>query len=277
MSEQVDRLKKRFEQADIEQKQSILTEAQSGEKGLELLWHALENDNLSVRSHAYSLFKSAGINSSALELGIPLKVGDRIYGVYQSCVQYNEECEYPRYYIRHYVDSRNEFPFYRPDITENGEAFEYVSDAPEHSPKHNDFGFCNSRLICYCVEKARAEGIAKVAYIDKFKSLPCGIIDLTDYPIDEFEENDQVLKAWAKAHDIQIAEGIDKVASTHPTWNRSGAWQYYLCLLTSLHQQKQFNLLRELWELSKRRPLGFVQEYIIDRDCYLRLSENQSG
>lgn len=239
-----------------------------------LLWRALENDNLSVRSYAYSLLKSAGINSPALELGIPLKVGDRIYGVYQSCVQYNEECKYPPYYIRHYVESRDNFPFYRPDETEDGGTFEYVSDAPAYHPKYNDFGFCTSRLVCYCVEKARAEEIAKVAYIDKFKNLPCRVIDLTDYPIDRFEENDQDLKAWAKAHDIQIADKVDEIASTHLAWNISGAWQYYLCLLTSLQQQKRFDLLRELWELSKRRPLGFVQEYIIDRNCYLRLSEN---
>lgn len=265
-------LKARFEQADIEQKRSILSETvQYGEKGLALLWRGLEDGDLKVRSQAYFLLKSAGVNSPKLEPGIPLRVGDRICGVYQSCVQYNEESLYPRYYIRHWVENHERFPFYRSDPARltNGKIFEYVSDAPEYHPSYSVFGFCHPRLVCYCIEQTAAAESAKVAYNEKFRNLPCSVDELTNYPIGEFELNSVDLKAWVKAHDIKLSAEMPK--------NPSNAdWEYYRCVLRSLQQQEQFDLLRELWELSKRRPLGLVHEYVIDRNCYLSFSKNQS-
>jgi hypothetical protein len=277
--------KARFEQADAKQKCSMLAEAvQYGEEGLLLLWHGLKDADLKVRSQAYLLLKAVDVKSPELGSGIPLRVGDRIYGVYQSCVERNSEDMGPSYYIRHFVDGHREFPFYREGKTKNGKFFEYVSDAPKHQPSHSDFGFCHPRLICYCFEQAVAEEAAKVAYCDKLNKLPCSIDELTEYSIgglteysiDELTDDilvemeadsvDLKVKALAEAHDVKL------VVEVYENPNTDSDWAYYHCLLLSLQQQQQFDLLRELWELLKFRPLGFVHKHIIDRNCYLELS-----
>src|SRR5512147_1136549 len=105
-----------------------------------------------------------------------LKAGDQIYGVYQSCVQFNEESERPRYYIRDFVSSRDNFLFYRPDTTAEGSPMEYVSEDPKHYPKHDYFGFCSPQLIGFYLDEAKAEEARKSVYVNALKSLHYSVI-----------------------------------------------------------------------------------------------------
>lgn len=217
------------------------------------------------------------ISLSRVEHDIPLKAGDQIYGVYQSCIQFNQECDRPTYYIRDFVSSRDDFPFYRSGRAEDGSAFEYVSDDPQHHPKVDYFGFCSPVLTGFYLDAAKAEKARKAVYVEAFKTLRCRVIELTYYSVDNYQANEQHLKAWAKERSIQVLESIDQVVDNYQSKNYlagqpSEAWSYYLSLLTSLEQQQRFDELYELWELSNRRPLAFIKNYEIDRDCYLRRS-----
>ncbi|BAU15489.1 pentapeptide repeat protein [Leptolyngbya sp. NIES-3755] len=265
----IDGLKARFGQAEIEQKRSILSAAlQYGEEGLGLLWRGLEDDSLKVRSHSYFLLKSTGVKAPELEMGIPLRVGDRIYAAYQSAVAYGDDWYYIYNFLYYEEDAewfRENSSFYHSCITSGGGQFEYVSDAPEDNLEDVSD---EPHLIGFFIEQARAEQAAETAYRDKFKHLDCQI-----YDIDHSRQHEFDLKNWVDINQITVDVNFP---DEREGWGNSN-WQYNCCVLMSLQKQQQFDLLQELWEQLGYSPLGFVHEYVIDRNCYLRLSNYETA
>ncbi|MBL1178697.1 hypothetical protein [Pantanalinema sp. GBBB05] len=278
-------LQQRFQQSELAQKLAALEAAATyGAEAIPLLRQGLESADLTVRSAAYSQLRKLGVSSPDLERGIPLRVGDRIYGVYESAVSYGDDW----YYIYARIDEDDydnfleESGFYQPSQDSNGYKLEYVADAPEDNQRapYEDY---NPSLVAYCLNPATAEAKAQIVYEEKFGKLGCEIYELDmciESDEDGLEEDDQDvdaedipqsniskgfnLKAWVEANQVIVD------AKLPYNW-KDDDWSYRIQVLMSLQNRKQFSLLRELWQQEGYRPLAFVHEYEIDRPCYLRL------
>lgn len=275
-------LQQRFQQFELAQKLAALEAAATyGAEAIPLLQQGLEAADLTVRSTAYSQLKKLGVLSPDLDRGIPLKVGDRIYAVYESSVSYGDDWYYIHAEIEDDEELLEEYPFYHPSQDSNGHTFEYVSDAPQDNQRDPyDEGY-EPILIAYCLDSATAEAKAQIVYEEKFGKLDCEIYELDMYVEsneDELEEDDQNadnspqsktptrfnLKAWVEANQVIVD------AKLPYNWEEDD-WSYRIQVLMSLQNRKQFSLLRELWRQEGYRPLAFVHEYEIDRPCYFRL------
>lgn len=257
-------LEQRFSQTDVKQKLAALAEvAQYGMSALPLVEQELADDDLNVRCAAYVQLKAIQPNHSIVERGIPLKVGDRIYGVYESSVSYGDDF----YYIGGRLSDwyEEDHSIYQASQDSHGLDFEYISDHPADNPINPYDDYDDPNLILYTVERATAEIKAQVVYQEKFGKLYCEIYEIDRYDSDNPREFD--LKAWVDAHQI--------VVDNTETWGDHD-WEYENQVLTSLQRQKQFDLLQELWQQKGYPPLGFVHEYVIDRSCYLPLKDLQS-
>ncbi|BAU15491.1 pentapeptide repeat protein [Leptolyngbya sp. NIES-3755] len=259
----IDGLKARFKRVNLEHKQSILSEAiRYGEKGLDFLWQSLEDEDLRIRSHSYFLLKSAKIDAPELEMGIPLRIGDLLYGVYQSAVVYRGNY---RYSINCLIDEngmyREEYPCYYFGKTANGKASEYISDAPEDNRLYSDDACNYPSFVGYFVDRDVAEEAAKVAFIDKFKQLECDIDDIVWNTV----RNTNILSWW---------EALAPLDAMLLGRFEGRAWEDISYTLKALREKQRFDLLPGLWNEMGISPLAFVHEYVIDRNCYLRLSNH---
>lgn len=158
---------------------------------------------------------------------------------------------------------REEYPFYHPINTTDGKEFEYVSDAPKDNQLDE---YYDPKLIAYFVDQTQAEEAAKVAYCNKFRNLRCEIDQISK----DTRNRSIDLNAWVKANNIQLDEELPE------GWGDPN-WQIERRVVMSLHRQKRFELLYSMWEQIGYRPLAFVNEYVIDRNCYLRLSNHDAA
>jgi hypothetical protein len=259
-----------FQALTLEQKLSALTEASSsGEQGLALLNQGLEDADLRVRTEAYRQLKNNGYQSPVLERGIPLRVGDLIYAVYTSPVTYGDDL----YYIHSEIDEEylEERTFYHALKDSAGERFEYIADR-QIDNKCTAEDLCYSpNLLAYFVDKGLAEEEKEIAYLEGFKDLSCKISDISPdaFDYDEPRLANIDLHAWAEAKSIIL----DPTIIFWFVKDDETIDEFEYKLIETLHRQKKFNLLRELWPQIGYDPLAFVHEYEIDRLCYLKLNQ----
>lgn len=260
-------LQQRFQQSELTQKLAALEAAATyGAEAIPLLRQGLESADLTVRSTAYSQLRKLGVSSPDLECGIPLRVGDRIYAVYESSVSYGDDWYYIHAEIEDDEELLEEYPFYHPSQDSNGHTFEYVSDAPEDNQRDPyDEGY-EPILVAYCLDSATAEAKTKIVFEEKFGNLGCEIHEIDTYI--EPDEDDPFgaldLRAWVEANQVVVDPELPE------EWGDADL-EYVTQVLMSLQHRKQFSLLRELWQQKGYDPLAFVHEYVIDRPCYLRL------
>jgi hypothetical protein len=272
-------LTQRFEQADLKQRLAALVDAAHyGEAGIDLLKRGLQDQNLQMRLEAYLQLKVLANTSTRLpgipELGrgVPLRVGDRLYAVYASRVCYDDSF----YYVKRRADDvyHRYHPLYISLKDPQGNVFQAVSDV-------SDREYDEIQLISYYCDRTTAEGIAEITHQHTFhaKSLQLSQIRRWNFPGDDSEyENweygtlpysDQVvmvntlLKPWVEEKGI-ILENILK------DWD-DDEYTYEAKVVLTLEKQKQVDLLQEMWSLMSYPRFAFVQEYVIDRSCYLRL------
>jgi hypothetical protein len=267
-------LEHRFNQTNVAQKLAALAEAVTyGESALPLLQQGLQDDNLQVRMAAYLPLNSLKPNDLELKRGLPLRVGDRIYAVYESSVSYGDDW----YYIHAEIDDDDEdyddeddverFSLYHPSQDSNGQTFEYISNASGDNQRDPyDEGY-EPVWIAYYVDAATAEAKAQIVYEEKFGKLGCEIYELDTYIEPEENEPSETfeLKAWVEANQVVVDAEIPE------DWGDDDL-NYETKVLMSLQNRKQFSLLRELWQQKDYKPLAFVHEYVIDRSCYLRIA-----
>jgi hypothetical protein len=271
-------LEHRFNQADIQQKMAALTEATKyGESAIPLLQRGLQDTNLQIRKTAYIQLKSIQPNAPELEKGLPLRVGDRIYAVYESSVTYGDDFYYVCDRIHGFdpEDDYEAYSLYHSSQDADGQPFDYISDAPEDNRRHPyDEGY-DPYLITYCLDADTANAQAQIIYEQKFGKLDCEIYEIsrdTGYDCEEDESgegnfsNSFDLPAWVEANQVVVN------AKLPYEWEVDEAWGYESRVLMSLQNQKQFALLRELWQQRGFPPLAFVHEHVIDRPCYLRMT-----
>ncbi|UBF26331.1 hypothetical protein K9N68_33345 [Kovacikia minuta CCNUW1] len=265
-------LNQRFEQGDVTQKLATLVQAAKHNDGLNLLYRALEHEDLLIRAEAYVQLKAIAsasfvpasfVSSPTLNRGIPLRVSDRIYAVYRSSVYYGDYL----YYINAEIDEwyHKDYPFYHTRNTA-GDKFIYVSETTQTR-------YEAPSLIAYLFDRKAADARAKTVYLEGFGQFNCNICEIC--PDDESEESDLNdepeefdLNAWVATNEIFVEDVLKD-------WEDSD-WTYQARVLISLHNQKRFDLLCEIWQPLRYHPLAFVHEYVIDRPCYLRLAALES-
>jgi hypothetical protein len=267
-------LNQRFENADLVQKLAALVEAsQHGEAGIELLNRGLQDQDLRVRMEAYLQLKASAPDTPELDRGIPLKVGDRIYAVYESDVSYGDDFYYVHASLYDEGDEEDEQwyyeenPFYHSTTDSNGHSFDYVSDMTEdHDSSPWDE---KPKLIAYYTDASTAGAKVQVVYQEKFGKLGCEIYEIAEAYEPEGRSTPAFnLRAWVVENQVVVDSPVPF------GWTDSDEIEeiYSTKVLISLLNQKQFGLLREIWQQLGYRPLGFVHERVIDRPCYLRLA-----
>jgi hypothetical protein len=254
-----------FQALTLEQKLSALTEASSGgEQWLALLNQGLEDADLRVRTEAYRQLKINGYPSPVLERGIPLRVGDRIYAVYKSSIEYGDDWYDIISKLNQNSDHLQYF-FYFKARSSTGKRFEFITDKLNGEGLH-----ASGNLIAYFVDSEIAEKNKELAYLEKFGELECDINQI--YP-KFLEYGDSFLKnfdlpAWAEARGITVNPEIGDDYEEHEI-----VYAYKVGLFEKLYQDIKFELLRELWPQFGYDPLAFIHEYVIDRPCYLKLHQ----
>jgi hypothetical protein len=260
-------LKQRFEQDDLQQKLAALVEAaqRHDEDGLSLLHRGLEDENLHVRAEAYIQLKVMKPTSDKLfaivDRGIPLKAGDRLYGVYRSAITYGDSY-YSIYGDLDYlledddIDDWDDedYAFYQSGQDSAGNKFEYVYDDLIDNYEHP----C---LIGYLFDEMKARIKSEAIYLETFARLSCNIYEL--YADSEAKQLD--LKTWVQTNQIVVENVLE-------SWGGLD-WAYQARVVVSLQNQKRYDLLREIWEPLGYDRLAFVYEHVIDRPCYLRIGE----
>jgi hypothetical protein len=251
-------LNQRFETDNVLQKLAALVEAARHQDGLSILHRGLEDENILVRAEAYLQLKAletpSGRPSAIIERGIPLRVGDRLYGVYRSSVTYGDDW----YYIDTNLDEwyYRDYPFYQSRKDAAGNKFDYIYDGNDDVDCYED-----PRLISYFFDRTTAHTKTEAVYVETVAQLNCVIYEI--YAENEVEQLD--LKAWVQTNQIIVENVLED-------WEDSD-WTYQARVLVSLQKQKRYDLLREIWEPLGYDPLAFVYEYVIDRPCYLRIGE----
>jgi hypothetical protein len=269
-------LQQRFETGDETAKLAALVGAISfGDEAIALLSHALAAESLQVRAAAYGLLKQIGSEAAivAAGVGIPLKVGDRIYGVYRSSISYGDDW----YYIDSSInDSWKGFEdaFYSAVYDAEDKCF-YVTDEPKkilyhvhdeeqdlHYYEEEIYGYDDEtytpKLASYHLNHADALIQTECEFKQAFSSVARRFleIDRNDYP-DDFD-----IPRWCQQHNIKFSPKRDE-----------GSWYAQAQLLEELYKQGEINLLYELWPQFGYDPLAFVHEHTIKRPCYLKLTK----
>jgi hypothetical protein len=266
-------LQQRFETGDEAAKLAALQGAIAfGDEAIGLLSQALTAESLQVRAVAYALLKQMGSEVAivAAGVGIPLKVGDRIYGVYESIVSYGDDW----YYISSAIDEEDyheEYPLYHSASDANGAEYCYVTDAAKENQR-SYYGE-EPKLWSLHVNQAEAENLVEKVYKQRFFTLTIefGMIN-RDYHYDYDEEDEEDMEfetvarfdmvAWCERYGVEFSQQDDE-----EEWNAQDR------LLKQLHDQKREDLLYDIWPQLGYRPLAFVHEYEIDRPCYLKLTK----
>jgi hypothetical protein len=278
-------LQQRFETGDEAAKLEALQGAIAyGDEAIGLLSHALTAESLQVRGAAYGLLKQIGSEAAigAAGSGIPLKVGDRIYGVYRSNLSYGDDwCS-----IHSEINEEwqhEEYPLYRSETDISGNNFFYITD----DQKENQYGYEDAEyfpeLAAFSLSQSEAKELAEEEYKQAFFSMNVefGMIE-RDLDFDDDEDLDKA------EEDIETATGkrVDEAVARFDiaAWcERNGVefvrqddeevWDVHDRLLKQLHDQQREDLLYDIWPQLGYDALAFVHEYEIDRPCYLRLAK----
>ena len=90
----IEGLQRRLETGNIQQRVDSLADAvKYGDAGVDLLINALEDSEIQVRAKAFEILKDNNSEKvqEIVEKGIPLRKGDKLYCVYASDIDYNDE------------------------------------------------------------------------------------------------------------------------------------------------------------------------------------------
>lgn len=263
-----------FNLSEREQKLAALVESTKHNKeSIPRLYSGLGDEDLAVRSFAYDQLILSGEKSNELERGIPLIRGDLIYAVCQSGVEWGSDW----YYIHHPHDvvvRQASHRTYHTKEDSNGNVFECLSDAPEDKlPKIQTGVYAVTSpayLFAYCINETTAQAKKEEAYIKAFSELPCSIISIYNYKQCEYEKFN--LKDWVEANEVVIEDHFR--VGVLDDWDKRNHLKikyYTTAILRSLHEQKRFTLLRDIWERIGYEPMAYIQEYRVDRPCYLQI------
>jgi hypothetical protein len=249
-----------------------------GDEAISLLLQGLNSEVLQIRGIAYDLLKQIGSPAAiaAAGEGVPLKVGDRVYAVYRSSLSYGDDWysingSINEWYLEYH-------PIYRLSKDSAGQDFVYITDEQikreynfnEDDYDYDEFEYCPQILQFFLVQSA-AKAFAEKEHKQEFFNMSAEFIMIerdVDYEEDEEDGSRRYivgrinLEDWCRHNRIEFSRRENE-----------DLWYAESRLLKQLKDQKQADLLYDLWSQIGYEPLVFVHEYTIDRPCYLRLSK----
>jgi hypothetical protein len=172
-----------------------------GDEAIALLSQGLSSELLPVRAAAYELLQQLGSEAAiaAAGLGIPLKIGDRIYAVYLSSVSYGDDF----YYIDSSIDEyySEDYPIYKTVKDNVGQEFFCITEAPATAYDDPTYAYDdNPKLLKFFLGRIEADALAEESYKKAFFSLDgeMGRLDRNDA-----EEVD--LEEWCDRHGVEFS------------------------------------------------------------------------
>jgi hypothetical protein len=258
-------LYQRFMAGNLEQQSHLLTTALNyGEAGIDWLITTLNSDPvLTIRATAYQQLQQAIAEPTAtvkkvqqaIAQGIPIKKGDRLYRVYISAIDYDDEyytlLDSVQAYETHDFDYDGELlhPVERYLFREQAE--NVAQDLHRTVLSNGDFAEFNQRHQL------------------KLKSSDYYLFKITGDLRDFYRNGGQSIRDWCTAHNIDI-DLSDYIDEEIPDDDEQGEywWGAQEEVLEHLQNQKNYPLLEEFCNLIGMGRFTFVHEEIVDRDGY---------
>ncbi len=254
----IEGLKRRLETGNTQQRVDSLADAiKYGDAGIDLLIEALDDGEIEVRAKAFQLLQDVDSEKvrQIVNKGIPLKKGDKLYSVYASYIDYDDEC-----YIL--VDSTKKvFTCYE------------------------EIGFQAIHLIARYVHKheavAVAEDLHKTILIGTKLSEFCRKYNLK---LDE-REIDQLKWLFDEAegciNEFRFDPGLATISNLHdfcitnniPLESRIGkeeSWDFKDRILKYLKDTKNYDTLSLFFDFLQIGKFAFVEEEIVNEEAYLK-------
>ncbi|MBW4473107.1 MAG: hypothetical protein KME45_22420 [Stenomitos rutilans HA7619-LM2] len=258
-------LQQRFMAGNLEQRSHLLTAALAyGEAGVEWLITTLNSDPvLTIRATAYQQLQQAIAEPTTtvkkvqqtIAKGIPLKKGDRLYRVYISAIDYDDEyytlLDSVQAYEAHdfCYDGELLYPVERYFFREQAETI--AQDLHRVFLANGDFATFNQRHQLNL--NPRNYHLRDIAG------------DLCSF----YRNFNQSIRDWCTAHNISI-DLSDYVDEDIPEDDDQGEywWEAQEEVLQQLQSQRNYPLLEEFCNLIGMGKFTFVHEENVDRDGY---------
>ena len=227
-----------FQRSFREEKVKALVDAVNyGAPGIDLLIAAMNEEALKVRAKAYELLQSLSEPKAkkAIERGIVLNRGDKIYRVYSSAIYYDAE-----YYVTDYIIDEEE-----------GEE----EDSQDEYGNNIEPELVSSHLI-----RENAEAEAESIHNKR-------MLEVKAFTLEQEYAVDFNIKAWCQAKKIDFPDRVDEEKD-----EKGHEFCLYPSdiVMKQLQQEENDELLKELWQLCGLAWLAFVYEEIITEKTYWR-------
>jgi hypothetical protein len=268
-------LQQQFETKDITAQMAALINAVDfGDGAISLLLQGLDSEVLQIRCVAYNLLKQIG-SSAAIEAageGIPLRVGDRIYGVYRSTIIDDDYW----YSIHASIDEdfyHEGFPLYRSATDNKGASFFYITDDREENQRDIYDEYYYPELLTFYLMEVDAERKVEEKYKQIFLNMSVRFDEIKrqwdDFENDNVDDLNDDAYANTDSRNFDVAAWCDCHGVEFAFEKQEAVWEAKNRLLKLLYRDKKVDLLYNIWPQLGFKPLAFVHEYVIDRPCYL--------
>jgi hypothetical protein len=228
----IEGLRRRFATLTDEQKTSTLANAlQYGEAGIDLLVEAMHDETFIFRATAYKLLQSVKSIKArqAVNNGLLLKKGDKVYCVYQSAIFYQDETYY---YICDYLPNDKE-------KVENEYYYDFYAEYPQLISRH--------------LFQENAEIETKMLHQTIMLQ-----INLSAVGVYIHNENFNIYR-WCQLNQFSLDD--------FPEYEE--LWEFNNRVLKKLQNDKNVELLEQLWEfLGYTKRLAFVHEEVVQKNQY---------
>lgn len=257
--ERLEELRQRFALPTVEQRVAALSDAlKYGDAGVALLVAAMKDEALIVRVNAYKLLLGLSTKAQqAIENGILIHPGDYFYCVYETGIHFDDE-EY------HFIDSVNEdyedvslFPYYEDDGID-----EYYDD-------YYDEGY-GLKFVSRYLFRDKAEAEAELLHQQKILEADIDIFPrnpVANFNIDE----------WCAVNGVSLDRQYQEnqlapLGFEDWEWRKMEDIRFGVRLLKTLQENKNIELISQLWNLLGLTRLAFVHEHKIKHKGYFQIS-----
>lgn len=259
--ERLEELRQRFALPSVEQRVAALSEAlKYGDAGVNLLVAAMKDEALIVRVNAFNLLLGLSTKAQqAIGNGIVMHPGDCFYCVYETGIYFDDE-EY------HFIDS----------LDENYESLSVVQyyeddDINEYQDDYYIQGY-GLKFLSRHLFRDKAETEAELLH--KQKILKADISILPSNPVANFN-----IDEWCVANGVSLLRQYqdNKLAFLGIEdwqWREMEDKKFGFRVLKTLQNNKNVEVMGELWKLLGIPRLAFVHEEKIKHRAYFQISGN---